>query len=45
MNCEAEFREAIAKTIPPPIKLLEDPEEDIRWEAVGLICNLANHGQ
>jgi hypothetical protein len=44
-NYEVECREAIARTILPPIRLLEDEEEVIRWEAVELICSLANHGE
>jgi HEAT repeat protein len=31
--------------IPSLNKLLEDEEEDVRWETVKLIGNLAEHGK
>ena len=45
VDCEVEFREAIAGTIPLLIKRLEDKHEDVRLEIVDLIGDLANHGK
>jgi hypothetical protein len=42
---KVECREIIARTISSPIKLLGDKEENARWEAVGLVRRLANHGE
>ena len=44
-NCEAEFRDAIARMIPSPIKLLEEVEEDIRSEIVRLISRLEKYSE
>ena len=44
-NCKAEFRRAIAKTVPSLVKLLEHRDEDVRWEAVELISKLVNRGE
>ena len=42
---EVEFREAIARTIPFLMLLLDDEREDIRRGALDLFGNLANHGK
>jgi len=42
---KVEFHGAIAKVIPSLIKLLEDQDDDVRWETVELIGKLANHGK
>jgi len=44
-GCEVEFCEAVARTIPPLIKLLDDKAKEVRWETVKLIGKLANHGK
>jgi hypothetical protein len=43
-NCEVEFHEAVASSIPSLIKLLEDWDEYRRWEIIEIIENLSNHG-
>jgi HEAT repeat protein len=42
---KVEFREAIARTIPFLMLLLDDEREDIRQGALELFGNLANHGE
>jgi hypothetical protein len=44
-NCEVEFREAIAGTIPSLVKLADDWDEGVQWETAELVGNLANHGE
>jgi hypothetical protein len=43
VNCEVEFREALTSMIPSLIKLVED--EEVGHMTVGLVCELANHGE
>jgi hypothetical protein len=42
---EANFFEAIARTIPFLNQLLEEGDEDTQWKTVELVGNLANHGE
>jgi hypothetical protein len=42
---EVEFRETIVNTIPSLIELTDGWIENVRWWAVGLIRELANHSE
>jgi HEAT repeat protein len=42
---EAEFREAVASTIPLVIERLEDEDWGVRLKTVEVIGKLANHGE
>jgi HEAT repeat protein len=44
-DCEAEFREVIARTIPSPNELLDDSYSDVRAKIIELFGKLANHGE
>jgi hypothetical protein len=44
MQYEAEFRKEIGATIRPLVTLLNDDDENIRWETVSALRKLADHG-